>query len=285
MKYIIVSPVKNEAEHIEFTLESIVNQEVKPYRWVIVDDGSTDDTLSILENYSLNYDWIQIVKNNTHKEERIGGSKVVRAFYKGYDSIKEYDYDFIVKLDGDLKLPTNYFTKVIETFKSNRDIGICGGYILNKYGEELIQEGRLDYHVRGAFKAIRKKCFEDIGGFKPIWNWDGYDQMEAMRLGWKTKTFDLAVVHYRPTSSAYNVKIQYYNHGKEAYKTRTSLFLTFLRSLRHSRDKKSVVPGVYFMKGYIQAFFNKEEAVISKELASFANKFHTKRILNLIFKK
>ena len=97
MNYTIISPVKNEGKFIKNTLDSIVNQTVKPKEWIIVDDGSTDDTLEILKKYASKYNWIDIIENKTHSEERAGGSKVVRAFYKGYDSIQEHNYDFIVK--------------------------------------------------------------------------------------------------------------------------------------------------------------------------------------------
>lgn len=282
MNYIIVSPVKNEAKHIKNTLDSVMSQTIKPKEWVIVDDGSTDDTLAILKEYESKCSWIKIVENKTHDESRAGGSKVVRAFYKGYEFVKDKEYDFIVKLDGDLKLPDHYFETVIEHFNKDPKVGLSGGYVMNKIGDDLVQEGDISYHVRGAFKSVRKECFADIGGFKHVWNWDGLDEMEAMRLGWKTAVFELPVIHYRPTSGAYDFRKQNYKHGFEAYKTRDSLILTLIRFLAKSA-KKPHLSGIYFLKGYFHGFFKREPRVISKELSRFANKFHLKRIVNTVF--
>ena len=284
MNYTIISPVKNEGKFIKNTLDSVINQSIKPKEWIIVDDGSTDDTLDILKKYASNHKWLKIIENKTHSEERAGGSKVVRAFYKGYDSITDHNYDFVVKLDGDLKLPENYFETVIVNFKKNPKIGLCGGYILNKIGDDLIQEGPIDYHVRGAFKSVRKQCFEEIGGFSHVWNWDGLDEMEAMRLGWQTLVFDLPVIHYRPTSGAYDYRKQNFKHGIEAYKTRDSLILTIIRLLAKSA-KKPHLSGFYFFKGYLSGFFKREPRVISKELSKFTNKFHLNRIIKTVFSR
>jgi glycosyltransferase involved in cell wall biosynthesis len=283
MKYTIISPVKNEAKFIEHTLDSVIRQTVKPHEWVIVDDGSTDNTLEILREYAAKNDWIKILENHTHSEARAGGSKVVRAFNKGYKSITDHSYDVIVKLDGDLKLPTDYFETVIKTFKENPKVGICGGYILNKTNAGLVKEIDIDYHVRGAFKSVRKTCFDEIGGFKEIWNWDGVDQMAAIMRGWETSVFELPVIHYRPTSSAYNPYTFYFKSGRFAYRLRTSLFLHLLRTGARMKRKPYFLSGIAYFIGYFCALIASEEYMIDKDLGDFTNKFHTKRIMNRLF--
>jgi glycosyltransferase involved in cell wall biosynthesis len=283
MQYIIISPVKDEARHIIFTLNSVINQQVLPNQWIIVDDGSSDNTLSILKDYESKYNWIKVIENNNKGEERAGGIKVVRAFYVGYYYIKCHDYDFIVKLDGDLQLPENYFQEVIGIFNSQPKVGICGGFLLNKIGDKLIQEGPVDYHVRGAFKSVRKQCFEDIGGFKHLWNWDGIDEMQAMYLGWQVKVLDLPVIHFRPTSAAYNPIRFNITDGIDAYKLRSNFILTIIRTIVRFKRKPYILCGVAYFCGFMKAFILHENRDINKPLAHFINNFHFKRILKRQF--
>ena len=285
MKYTIITPVKNEASYIRFTLESVTNQSLMPLEWIIVDDGSTDETLLILREFERKHDWIKVIENKTKHEKRSGGAKIVRAFYVGYQEITNQDYEFIVKLDGDLKLSSNYFQDVANAFKSDPKIGICGGYILNKIGNKLIEEIKKDYHVRGALKAIRKKCFEEIGGFKEIWNWDGLDLMEAFRLGWKSKVIDVPVIHYKPTSSAYNsIKFQF-KCGWYAYKLRNNITLTLFRSARVINKKPYFFSAILYLSGYFYSYLKNEDAIINKELGDYTNNFHINRIKKIIKKK
>ncbi|MCD4704926.1 glycosyltransferase family 2 protein [bacterium] len=285
MKYTIITPVKNEASYIRYTIESVISQSIIPLEWIIVDDGSTDETLLILREFESKNDWIKVIENKTKHEDRSGGAKVVRAFYVGFQEITNHDYEFIVKLDGDLKLPSNYFEEVSNAFINNPKIGICGGYILNKIENRYIEEIKKDYHVRGAFKAVRKKCFEEIGGFKEIWNWDGLDLMEAFRLGWKSKVLDLPVIHYKPTASAYNpVKFQF-KCGRYAYKLRNNFMLTFFRSARVINKKPYFFSTLLYLSGYFYSYLKNEEAIINKELGDYTNSFHINRIKKLIKKK
>lgn len=279
MKYYIVTPIKNEGKYIRHTLDSVINQTKTPEKWIIVDDGSTDDTLNIIKDYEKRISWIKVIENKNFNEQRRGGAKVIRAFNKGYKEIKTRDYDFIVKLDGDLKLPSNYFEEICNVFIKNPKVGLCGGVILNKYGDKLIQEGKINYHVRGAFKSIRKECFEQIGGFKELWNWDGIDEMDAMLKGWQTKVIDLKVIHYRPTSSAYNFRKQNLMHGRDAYALRNNVILLLLRTIKAMTKKPLIIGGFYYLTGYLQGLINQDKPTVSKELSKFMNKFHTKRIL------
>ena len=47
-RILIISPVRNEAAHIERVVRSVAAQELPPARWIVVDDGSDDGTLEIL---------------------------------------------------------------------------------------------------------------------------------------------------------------------------------------------------------------------------------------------
>lgn len=278
MRYVIVSPVKNEAAHIRHTITSVMAQTVLPERWIIVDDGSTDETPQLLEEAARQYDRITIVHNPTQAEERSGGSKVVRAFYTGLKTIDHTHYDFIVKLDGDLELPENYFEEIIRAFEADSKIGICGGYILNKYGDTFIREKSNSHHVRGAFKSVRTACFEQIGGFRETWNWDGLDEMGALFHGWKTKVLELPVKHFRPTSQAYNPYKHALKSGEEYYKMRTDLFLTLLRTGMRIPKKPYIGGACCFLYGYFKAWFGRSPKTVEKDLGRFMNRFHYKRI-------
>lgn len=109
MKYVIITPAHNEEKYIKYTLDSVTVQTIKPAQWIIVDDGSTDTTAEIVQNYVKKYPWIKLIKNNPIENARRGGTKVVQAFKFGYQALDEVDFDFIVKLDADLTLPPNYF--------------------------------------------------------------------------------------------------------------------------------------------------------------------------------
>lgn len=278
MKYIIVTPVKDEEAFIEITIQSILSQTLMPYKWIIVDDGSLDNTREVIRRYTKAHPWILLVNNNTHNQKRSGGSKVVKAFNKGYDLIRNEVFDFIVKLDGDLKLPSNYFEEVSIEFNRNKKLGLCGGVIFNKYNNTFIKESSAEYHIRGAFKSVRKECFEEIGGFREVWNWDGLDEMMAMHKGWETKVIDASVKHFRPTTAAYDIRKHSYKSGFEAYKLRSNLFLTFLRGLVKMRIKPLVFNGMHYWMGYVAAFVKQEPRIICKDLGEFINDFHLKRI-------
>lgn len=277
MKYVIITPAKNEEKYIEFTIESIINQTIKPQEWIIVDDGSIDNTKSIIKKYENEYSWIKLISNNVLKK-RESGAKVVQAFNFGFKFISK-EYDYIVKLDADLSLPEKYFESIIQEFSNDPKLGLCGGYILNKYDNKLIREKTADYHVRGAFKSFRKLCFNEIGGFIPVLGWDGLDEMSAMYHGWKTKTIEVPVIHHRPTQSSYSVFDIQFKIGHSAYQRRNNFLLTIFRTIYKMAKPPYFIGGIAFLFGYIKGFLKNEKAVIDKDFIRYINKYHYKRIL------
>jgi len=282
MKYTIITPVKNEASYIRFTLESVTNQSLIPLEWIIVDDGSTDETLLILREFERKHDWIKVIENKTKHEKRSSGAKVVRAFYVGYQEITNHDYEFIVKLDADLILPENYFEQISIAFHENYRIGLCGGYCVTKKGSKLIKERTAKDHIRGPIKAYRKQCFEDIGGLKAVLGWDGLDEMTARYLGWEIKQMPLQVIHLRETRKEYNSLLHRFNSGMLYFRTGYGVILTILKMVFWGFRKPFVVGGIIFAIGYLVAFIKGEEKFGDKNMRKFFRRFKYGRIVQFL---
>ncbi|MBC7643470.1 MAG: glycosyltransferase family 2 protein, partial [Flavobacterium sp.] len=203
MNYYIIIPAYNEEKFIALTLQSIVSQTILPKKVIVVNDNSTDTTAEIVQEFVNRHSFISLI-NKTSEAIHLPGSKVIQAFQKGLETL-DNDYDFIVKLDADLILPTNYFETIIKHFENDEKIGMVGGFAYIKKNGEWILENLTDKdHIRGAFKAYRKKCFQEIGGLKPAMGWDTVDELLSKFYGWKVKTDQsLIVKHLKPTGANY----------------------------------------------------------------------------------
>ena len=284
MKFVIITPAKNEGKFIGRTISSVIRQRARPLRFIIVDDCSDDDTADVVRSFQSDNPWIELVSADSFGVQRSGGAKVVRAFNVGFSHLGRLgvEYDFLVKLDADLELPEEYFEKVVETFASNPRIGMCGGFIENLINGKLVAEEYSQHHVRGAFKSVRRECFEVIGGFRPIWNWDSVDEVCAMYHGWEIEVFNLPVTQFRPTSGAYASRRQQYKDGYDAYCLRNSPALLALRFISRLRARPFVIGALSYLLGYINAVARPEPISIEPEIADYYNSFHVSRILSAI---
>lgn len=278
MKHVIITPAKNEEQFIEKTIISICNQTLLPSEWIIVDDGSTDKTVEIVNKYIKNFPFISLIILETQEKLRAGGANVVLAFNEGVKHLKDHNYDFITKLDADLTLPKNYFEKISEAFNCDRKLGICGGICYIEKDGKLVKERADFYHVRGALKSLKKKCYEEIGGFKPVLHWDGIDEYTARYLGWKVKSINIQVIHHRPTSQAYNPLKFNFKNGYAARQRRASLFLSFLRAIFKMRTSPYILNSFAYFTGFIWAIIKGEKSVIDKKISHSMNKFDMMKI-------
>ena len=282
MNYVIITPAKNEEKYIRFTLESVCKQTVLPIEWIIVDDGSTDNTSKIVKEFNSKNEWIKLIKINNSAESRSGGAKVVRAFNEGLKAITK-DFEVIVKLDADLTLPHNYFERVVSEFQKNEKIGICGGICVVKDNGNIIIEKTAEYHIRGALKAYRKECFEQIGGLMPVFGWDGIDEFLAMYYGWELKVInDLQVIHCRKTGEETGQFKYSVSMGKFCYNIGYDPILLFLRATnRVLATNYNLINGLGALVGYTYAIFA-EKKLLQKNQRKFIRKFQYKRIKNKI---
>lgn len=270
--YVVISPCRNEQEYMRLTLNSVVRQTLPPARWIIVDDGSTDDTANILAQYAKSYSFITIVtrKNRGHRSV---GPGVIDAFYEGYNTINIDDYDYICKLDLDLDMPLDYFERVMQKMESNNRLGTYSGkpYFYDKENDnKLVFEVCGDESSVGATKFYRVACFKEIGGFVRKVMWDGIDSHRCRLLGWISQSEDipeLRFVHLRPMgSSQKNILTGRVRHGYGQYYMGTSV-IYLLASVIYRLDKKPYVIGALAtLWGYLRCVITRENKLYDPKM-------------------
>ncbi|MFA6925325.1 MAG: glycosyltransferase family 2 protein [Bacteroidales bacterium] len=285
MKYVIITPVYNEENYIKFTLESVINQTLLPIEWIIVDDGSIDNSSKIIKEYIKGKNWIKyinIIKDG--KEKYSSGANVARAVNKGIENISDNNFDFIVKLDADLTLPNDYFEKISSHFIENNKIGICGGICaINIMGEWKIERISNPDHVRGPIKSYRTNCFKIIGGIKPIEGWDVIDELLSLYNGFEIFVDEkLIVKHHRKTDTKtgnYKASIK---SGKSYYIIGFNFFVVLIGAIKKSITcKPYFFSGVLAIYGYLHSYFTKQKKVVNEKEANYINKHRLKSAFKL----
>lgn len=265
MKFLIIIPTHNEEDHILYCLESLKNQTFNDFKVVVVNDGSTDKTTQILEEFTAKDNRFSIV--NLEKSTHQPGSKVVNAFNKGLETQYLQDFDVICKFDADIIFPENYLAEVNAVYESNPKAGMVSGLV-------RIKKAVLDYalafdfkdekhqwqfedissknHVRGPIKSYRKACFEEMDGLREVLGWDNIDVMLAKMHGWEVITIkNIWVKHLRPTAYKYK-KQKAEKLGEYFYNIGLDLPLTFISSAKSSMKNKSLSEFFITMKTFLR---------------------------------
>jgi biofilm PGA synthesis N-glycosyltransferase PgaC len=254
-KYIVVTPVRDEEKYIESTIESVLRQTIRPAEWVIVDDGSTDRTGEIADRYAAQHSWIRAIHRENRGFRKSGGG-VMEAFYDGYNNLQSKNWDFLVKLDGDLTFAPDYFEKCFAYFRRDPELGVGGGEIHHDVSGELKLEENPRFHVRGATKIYRRACWEAIGGLWPAPGWDTIDEVKANMLGWKTYAFpDLHLLHHRFTGTEEGLFRDRVKHGVACYVSGYHPLYVVASCLRRLIKKPYLVGSVGIMYGFLKAHF------------------------------
>ncbi|WP_417874596.1 glycosyltransferase family 2 protein [Xanthomarina gelatinilytica] len=278
MNFYIVIPAHNEEAYIKQTLESLVTQTLLPKQLVVVNDHSTDKTQQIVERFVSKYNWISLV-NTTSSDEHLPGSKIIHAFYKGFETLDD-SYDVICKFDADLIFPKNYLEQLAFHFKTNEKLGMVSGFCYIEKNHQWVLENltRKD-HIRGALKAYRKACFEQIGKLKPSMGWDTVDELLAKFYGWEMLTDkSLHVKHLKPTGKNYN-KASKHMQGQAMYKMRYGFWITLISALKLAYKKRSFKLFKDYMAGFFKGKNEKLPFLVSEEQGQFIRKLRWKGII------
>ena len=280
--YLIISPCRNEAEFMRSTLDSVLSQSVKPTKWIIVDDGSTDDSAAILKEYAQLFDFIEVV-TVADRGHRSVGPGVVEAFNAGLSHVHVDDYRFVCKLDLDLDLPQRYFELLIDKMQHNPRLGTCSGKPYSRRGKWLLSEKRGDEMSVGMTKFYRVDCFKQIGGFVSEVMWDAIDCHRCRQLGWLACSWDeveLRFVHLRAMgssqSSIYTGKMR---HGFGQYFMGTGLLYMFITSVYRMIHPPYIAGGIAMFWGYLRSLLNQVPQYKDAELRRFIRLYQWKCLL------
>ena len=265
MKFLIIIPTHNEEKNILFTLKSLEQQTFQDFFCVIVNDGSTDKTRVIVEDFIKDHSKFKIQNLELSKHEP--GAKVVRTFNKGLESVNLNEFDIICKFDADIIFPKDYLKKVNQVYESQPKAGMVSGIVKVKksiFEQSLVFDFKDEKHqwkfenlssrnhIRGPIKSYRKECFQAMNGLRPVLGWDNIDVMLAKKNGWETITIkDLWVKHLRPTAFQYkNQKAE--KLGEYFYNIGLNLPLAIISSGKSSFKNKSFSEFLTTMKSFLK---------------------------------
>jgi poly-beta-1,6-N-acetyl-D-glucosamine synthase len=277
-RYVIITPVRDEAKFLGETIRSVASQTITPLQWIIVDDGSTDATAEIMETAAAKHVWISTL-HCADRGSRVNASGVMQAFHQGFQVLNRRDWDFLVKLDGDVRLEPTYFENCIAEFHKDSSLGVGGGVIYNAIGGAYVLEPCPDFHVRGATKIYRRECWDAIGGLLAGPGWDTVDEVKANMLHWKSRSFpDLRVIHFRPTGQAEGGWRNSVKDGRSDYVTGYHPLFMFLKCVKRIVERPIVVGSVGLMYGFVSSYLRGIPRV-ERDLIQYVQRQQLRRLM------
>lgn len=260
---LVISPVRNEASHIQRTALALATQTRLPDLWVVVDDGSTDETPRILSWLAARIEFMLVVNVRAPPAmhsctDRLAVAAEARAFNIGLAEVGWRTFSHVAKLDGDIELPPRYFERLLTVFESEPSIGLAGGILRERDGRRGREDSASDYHVRGALKCYTRDCLQAIGGIQERLGWDTIDEVQARMKGFQTRTLpDLIALHHRTCASAGGILKGAARHGECAYITHSPPMWISARAIRMMSRRPVVLSGAAFFGGYLRAALTK----------------------------
>ena len=284
-KYVVITPARNESAFIEKTLDSMIRQTVLPERWIIVNDGSTDDTAEKVQPYLAEHSWIRLV-NLPVRQERHFAAKV-NAFDAGRANIGDVEYSIIGNLDADVSLDNDHFEFLLNEFGKDPTLGVAGTIFREDGGyssEKDSFEG--EAHVSGQCQIFRRECYEQIGGYKPN-KAGGIDWMavtHARMIGWRTRSFrEKSFFHHRRMGTAERGRLaSSFSYGEKDYYLGGHPIWEMFRVAYRMTKPPYVVDGMALGFGYLWAVIRREHRPVSDELMRFHRKEQMRKLRSIL---
>ncbi|MGZ5133532.1 MAG: glycosyltransferase family 2 protein [Flavitalea sp.] len=290
MKYVLVTPARNEEAFIEGVIRSVVSQTIRPEKWVIVSDGSTDRTDEIIKQFAKEHAWIELMRMPEHRDRTFAAKAV--CFNAGYDRLKSGNFDLIGNLDADITLDPDYYEFLLGRFAEMPTLGVAG----TPFIEDASQPQSHTYahqfadleHVSGACQMFRRECFEEVGGYTPI-KGGGIDWVAvttARMKGWQTRTFvEKTSLHHRKMGTANrNPLMARFRHGQEDYYVGGHPVWQVLRGTFQMKEKPFVLGGLFLILGYFCAMAKRMQKPVSPELIAFHRVEQMARLRKMILR-
>lgn len=280
--YVLITPARNEAQFIELTIRSVIRQTVRPAKWVIISDGSTDSTDDIVTKYAARYPWIELLRTPERRERHFAGK--VHAFNAGYARLSEVEYDAIGSMDADISFDEGYFSFLLGKLAEDHTLGLVG----TPFKDRSMYDYRFVSieHVSGACQLFRRECFEEIGGYVPV-KAGGIDHiavLTARMKGWKTRTFtEKFCLHHREIGSArHGALIAQFRVGVVDYALGSHPLWELCRIIYQLTRKPFALGGLMIASGYVLAKVRRVKRPVSRELVAFRRREQMQRLRKFV---
>jgi len=284
--YVLVTAACNEGRFIENTIRSVVAQELRPARWVIVSDNSNDDTDAIVERYAAIHDFIQLHRMTEDHPRNFAAQ--VYAINAGIAKLRRTDYAFIGNLDADITFDSSYFRNLLEKFRHDPRLGLGGGMIYERSrdGEFRSRKTNRADSVAHAVQLFRRECFEAVGGAYPPLPYgapDTYAEVTARMKGWHVASFpDLIAFHHRPTGSAGGLLRGCLRQGRLDFSVGVLPLFEVLRLLRRVWTKPYLIGSMATLVGFLEGYCLGKPRAVSERFLNYYRQEQTKRLRSLL---
>lgn len=285
-RYLLITPAKNEEQNLPEVARSVTGQTVKPELWVIVDDGSTDNTQYVIENLRATYSFIQSIRLPQRPRDITFHYSYVCK--QGFDYALEYcrkdniEFEYIGLLDADTVLEENYFRKLIIEFKEDKALGIASGGVYYDTGGKLSREKTDKNLPRGTGRLWRKECFLETEGYPVEPSPDSISNIKALLRGWKLMQYhNIIQIQKRKTSAANGLWNGYVKNGWMAYYLDKNPLVTLINILYLSVRFPFYTGPAYFW-GYVSSAIKKEKKIKDPEIRAYYHNFGLSGIFSRI---
>jgi glycosyltransferase involved in cell wall biosynthesis len=263
------------------TLDSMVAQTLLPERWVIVDDGSADRTVEIIEKYAARYPWIELVKR-PHRMDRSFAGKVY-AFNAGLERVRSVQFEVVGNLDADLSFDPDYLEFLIGKFAEDPALGVAGTPFTEDGGYDSTRDSfEGENHVAGGCQLFRRECFEDVGGYVPnqAGGIDWIAVTTARMMGWRTRSFpEKRFRHYRSLGTAGRSGFAaLFSYGEKDYYLGNSPIWQLFRISYRITKRPFLIGGLVLLSGYFWAALRRINRPITLELMRFHRQEQMKKL-------
>jgi GT2 family glycosyltransferase len=285
IRYALVTAARNEAAHIGRTIHAVALQTLPPHAWVIVSDGSTDDTDDIVRARARPHPWIRLLRLERSTPARSFAAKA-RAVNAGVASLASLEYELVGNLDADITVPPDYYAFLVQRFAENPQLGVAGTPFVDCGDAPTSHSYRswfasLD-HVSGACQLFRRSCFEDIGGYTPVPG-GGIDWVAVTRArmrGWTTRTFvERVCTHHRPMGTADRTRVRArFRHGQEDYWVGSHPLWELARGAVQMTRPPRLLGGLALMLGYLSAWLSNTPSPVPQDLRDFHRREQLRRL-------
>lgn len=269
--YVLITPARNEAQFIGLTIEAMIAQTVRPLKWMIVSDGSTDGTDEIVERFAAQHAWIELLRLPERPERHFAGK--VMAINAGLWRVKALPYDVLACLDADITFDSDYFAFLLGKLMLDPGLGLAGTPYRDAGSEIYDYRYVSTDHVSGACQVFRRSCFEEIGGYAAVRGGaiDTIASTTARMKGWKTRSFaEKAAFHHRAVGTAEAGRLRArFNLGRRDYLIGNHPVWQIFRCAHQMRKRPFIVRGLALGAGYVCAFLGGHKRPVSRGFVNF----------------